>query len=249
MLQEQPDGSTAAVPDLLETMEISEDAKTFTFTIKQGVMFAPPVSREVTAQDFVDSWNYMPTPRTSRRSPATSSQPLEGLRPRHRLRVRGHGLSGVKAHRRLHLRGRRCSTPFARVPADAGATPSPSDPRRLRQGGRPQGVRRQAGRHRPVHGRLVEAQPVHHAGQEPRLLERRRRVGELGHRRLRRRHQHADLRRREHRVARLPEGRPRLRHHPVRQLHRRRRTTPRSRTARGRPRRIRPRASTSSASR
>ena len=47
-----------AVPDLAEKTEMNADATVFTFTIKQGVTFAPPVSREVTAQDFVDSWNY-----------------------------------------------------------------------------------------------------------------------------------------------------------------------------------------------
>ena len=46
------------MPDLAETTEVNEDATVFTFKIRQGVMFQPPVSREVTAQDFVDSWSY-----------------------------------------------------------------------------------------------------------------------------------------------------------------------------------------------
>ena len=81
MLQEQPDGTTAAVPDLLEKMEMSADAKTFTFTIKQGVMFAPPVSREVKAQDFVDSWNYIARPQEPVGARSYIFQPLEGLDP------------------------------------------------------------------------------------------------------------------------------------------------------------------------
>ena len=58
ILQLQPDGTTEAVPDLAEKTEVNADATVFTFTIKKGVMFQPPVSREVTAQDFVDSWSY-----------------------------------------------------------------------------------------------------------------------------------------------------------------------------------------------
>ncbi len=40
------------VPDLAAAEpEISEDGLTYTFTLKDGVMFGPPVSREVTASD------------------------------------------------------------------------------------------------------------------------------------------------------------------------------------------------------
>jgi peptide/nickel transport system substrate-binding protein len=42
-----------AVPDAAaEEPEISEDGKTITFTIREGIMFAPPVDREVVAADF-----------------------------------------------------------------------------------------------------------------------------------------------------------------------------------------------------
>ena len=82
VLQEQPDGTTASVPDLLEKMEMSADAKTFTFTIKQGVTFAPPVSREVKAQDFVDSWNYMLDPKNQSALASYIFQPLAGLDPK-----------------------------------------------------------------------------------------------------------------------------------------------------------------------
>jgi peptide/nickel transport system substrate-binding protein/oligopeptide transport system substrate-binding protein len=50
-------GGMQAVPDIAESWEANEDATVWTFTLKQGVMFQPPVSREVVAQDFVDSWN------------------------------------------------------------------------------------------------------------------------------------------------------------------------------------------------
>jgi len=45
------------VPDLAEAMPtISADGKTYTFKLRQGVKFAPPVNREVTADDF--KWSF-----------------------------------------------------------------------------------------------------------------------------------------------------------------------------------------------
>ena len=55
-------GGMDVVPAVAETIEPNEDASVWTFKLKQGVMFAPPVSREVTAQDFVDSFNYVTDP-------------------------------------------------------------------------------------------------------------------------------------------------------------------------------------------
>ena len=56
------DGNMAAEPCIAEGFEVNDDATVFTFTLKKGVMFQPPVSREVTAQDFVDSWNRVTDP-------------------------------------------------------------------------------------------------------------------------------------------------------------------------------------------
>lgn len=54
-------GEMVAEPDIAEKWE-SADSQTWTFTLKQGVMFQAPVSREVVAQDFVDSWNRVTDP-------------------------------------------------------------------------------------------------------------------------------------------------------------------------------------------
>jgi oligopeptide transport system substrate-binding protein len=54
-------GEMVAVPDLAAKWETT-DSQTWTFHLKHGVMFQPPVSREVTAQDFVADWNYVTDP-------------------------------------------------------------------------------------------------------------------------------------------------------------------------------------------
>jgi peptide/nickel transport system substrate-binding protein len=52
LLSWQPDDTTEPTPDLAEAQpEISEDGLSITFTIREGVMFSPPVDREVTAAD------------------------------------------------------------------------------------------------------------------------------------------------------------------------------------------------------
>ena len=214
-LQIQPDGTTTkAVPDLAEKTEVNADATVFTFTIKQGVMFQAPVSREVTAQDFVDSWNYNADPK-NKSATTYIIAPIKGINPDTGY-SEGPELSGLKVIDKYTLRGD-AAVPVRRLPGDAGAPHHPGLPGGLRQGDRPQGVLRQAGRHRPVHGRQLEAQPVDHPGQEPRLLEHQQ-LGQLGHPGLRRHHQHADLHGREHRVAGLPEGHARLLLAPDRQL-------------------------------
>jgi oligopeptide transport system substrate-binding protein len=95
ILQEQPNGTTTAVPDLAAKTEMSPDAKTFTFTIKQGIKFAPPVNREVTAQDFYDSWNYMLDPAHKSATASYVFQNLAGLDPKSGLR-KGPKLTSVK---------------------------------------------------------------------------------------------------------------------------------------------------------
>ena len=95
ILQQQPDGSTLAVPDLAEKTELNADGSVFTFTIKQGVMFGPPVNREVTAQDFVDSWTY--NAAAANESATTYIiAPLKGIDPNTGYAGKD-GLTGVEA--------------------------------------------------------------------------------------------------------------------------------------------------------
>lgn len=94
--KQMSDGSTASVPDLATKTEVSSDAKTFTFTIKQGVTFAPPVNREVTAQDFVDSWNYVMDPANKSALGPYIFQNLAGLDPKTGAAYPGKKLTSVK---------------------------------------------------------------------------------------------------------------------------------------------------------
>src|SRR4029450_10235022 len=48
-----PEQQTVPVPDIASGYQLSTDRRTYTFTLRAGVRYAPPVNREVTATDFV----------------------------------------------------------------------------------------------------------------------------------------------------------------------------------------------------
>jgi peptide/nickel transport system substrate-binding protein len=48
-----PEQKTVAVPDIASGYQLSADRRTYTFTLRPGVRYAPPVNREVTATDFI----------------------------------------------------------------------------------------------------------------------------------------------------------------------------------------------------
>jgi peptide/nickel transport system substrate-binding protein len=48
-----PEQQTVPVPDIASGYQLSADRRTYTFTLRAGVRYAPPVNREVTATDFV----------------------------------------------------------------------------------------------------------------------------------------------------------------------------------------------------
>ena len=54
-------GEMVAEPLIAESWDTT-DSQTWTFKLKQGVMYSAPVNREVKAQDFVDAWNYVTDP-------------------------------------------------------------------------------------------------------------------------------------------------------------------------------------------
>jgi peptide/nickel transport system substrate-binding protein len=48
-----PEQATVPVPDIATGYQLSADQRSYTFTLRPGVRYAPPVNREVTAQDFI----------------------------------------------------------------------------------------------------------------------------------------------------------------------------------------------------
>ena len=48
-----PEQATVPVPDIASGHQLSADRRTYTFTLRPGVRYAPPVNREVTARDFI----------------------------------------------------------------------------------------------------------------------------------------------------------------------------------------------------
>ena len=63
---------TKLVPDLATAMPtVTNGGKTYTFHLHQGVKFAPPVSREMTAADWKYSFERMMSPRTTPTPPGT----------------------------------------------------------------------------------------------------------------------------------------------------------------------------------
>ena len=56
-------GGAQPEPDIATAMpEVSSDQLTYTFTIKDGVMFGDPLNRQVTAEDFVNAFNRLADP-------------------------------------------------------------------------------------------------------------------------------------------------------------------------------------------
>jgi peptide/nickel transport system substrate-binding protein len=48
-----PEQRTVPVPDIASSYQLSADQRTYTFTLRPGVRYAPPANREVTATDFI----------------------------------------------------------------------------------------------------------------------------------------------------------------------------------------------------
>ena len=61
--EEQPDGSLVTAPCLAESWSANADASVWTFKLRRGVLFQPPVSREVTAADIVADLRYIAAPQ------------------------------------------------------------------------------------------------------------------------------------------------------------------------------------------
>jgi peptide/nickel transport system substrate-binding protein/oligopeptide transport system substrate-binding protein len=112
------DGSTMdTVPNLCTSYTVSPDAKVFTFHLKQGVMFQPPVNREVKAADWVASWNAVANPKNwVTGTPAYILEPIVGTDETGGAK---NGLTGVKAIGDWTIQVT-LKYPFAEFPASLG---------------------------------------------------------------------------------------------------------------------------------
>jgi oligopeptide transport system substrate-binding protein len=111
------DGVLATRPGIAESWE-SKDAQTWIFHLRQGVTFQAPVSRPVTAQDFVDSWTRVTDP-DNQSYVAYILAPIEGCDDRGYQTDPSQGLTGVQAldDQTLQVTLR---YPFADFPATLG---------------------------------------------------------------------------------------------------------------------------------
>jgi peptide/nickel transport system substrate-binding protein/oligopeptide transport system substrate-binding protein len=110
-------GTMNTVDNLCTGYTVSPDAKVFTFTIRKGVYFQPPVSTEVTAYDFVKSWNAVANPKNwVSGTPAYILAPILGADATGAAK---HGLTGVKALNKWTLQVT-LNYAFAEFPASLG---------------------------------------------------------------------------------------------------------------------------------
>jgi oligopeptide transport system substrate-binding protein len=111
------DGTLTTQPDIAASWE-SKDAQTWIFHLKPGVTFPAPVSRAVTAQDFVDSWSRVTDP-DNQSYVAYILAPLEGCDDRGYQTDPAQGLTGVTAIDDATLQVT-LRYPFADFPATLG---------------------------------------------------------------------------------------------------------------------------------
>ena len=118
-------GEMVAEPDIAEKWE-TEDSQTWTFTLKKGVMYAAPVSREVVAQDFVDSWNRVTDPK-NQSYVSYILAPVEGCDDGGYQVDTKKGLTGVKAIDDYTLEVK-LRYPFGEFPQTLGHTVAAATP-------------------------------------------------------------------------------------------------------------------------
>jgi oligopeptide transport system substrate-binding protein len=114
------DGTLRTVPALAVKWKVDPTATVITFTLRHGVHFQPPVAREVTATDFVRSWNRVTDPRNA--CPKSSVlAPILGCSNGGYQLDPNKGLTGLRAIGRYTLRVK-MRYPYADFPASLGTT-------------------------------------------------------------------------------------------------------------------------------
>ncbi len=163
-------GRAQARPDLATTAPtVSDDGKTVTVKLRSGVHFSPPVKREVVAADvkYAIERGFFKTVNNPY-APAYFGD------VRRRRAGGGSGDSDRRDHDAGQAHGRVQALPPDRRNAGRGARAAAhrAGPARLRAAAGPREglrVRHQAGRDRPVHGRLLRARDADRTGPQPEL--------------------------------------------------------------------------------
>ncbi len=200
---------TKLVPDLATAMPtVTNGGKTYTFHLHQGVKFAPPVNREMTAADWKYSFERMMSPKTTPTPPGTGFyMSIVGAKAFNAGKA--SSIAGVKVDRSVHAPDR---------PREARR----HDPQRAHDvvhRRRAQGVGQEVGQglrpppagHRPVHARSLDAGAGDRAQAQSQLDRLARRAPGVG-----RRHQGPALGQPADRAAQAQARRER----PPRRLHR-----------------------------
>jgi len=112
------DGTLQTVPELATKWKADPTETIFTFTLRHGVHFQPPVAREVTAADFVRSWNRVTDPRFACPKSYILA-PILGCNNSGYQLDPSKGLTGVRAIGRYTLRVQ-LRYPFADFPKTLG---------------------------------------------------------------------------------------------------------------------------------
>jgi oligopeptide transport system substrate-binding protein len=116
----QDDGALLARPSIAESWSVNADATVFTFKLRHGVLFQPPVGREVTAVDVVASWSRVTDPRNHCPT-ASVFAPFLGCDDLGYQIDPQAGLSGVRALDRYTLQVT-LRYPFGELPQALGTT-------------------------------------------------------------------------------------------------------------------------------
>ena len=120
----KPDGSIGIVPCGAKSWDVSSDATTFTFHLNPAMKFGPPVNRQVTAQDYVYSWNRATTPSNG----SVVSYILSPILGSDDSGYAKNGLTGVKAIDDMTLQVK-LRYPFAEFPVTLGHTVAAAVPK------------------------------------------------------------------------------------------------------------------------
>ena len=167
-------------------------------------MFAPPVNREVKAQDVVDSWDFNSDPNLGTNYTVFVMAAIEGTDDSGFRE--GKTISGLKVIDDYTLQVT-LKQPFYDFPVTLGHPIMYVQPvEYIKQVGVKKYALKPEGGTGPVHDQGMEVRAVHRPGQEPGLVA----LGGPGRRSVPRRHPHAAVPEREQRVARLPDGHHRL---------------------------------------